>query len=342
MKKTAILLAFIMICSAALQAQLIDPRKIAKRKAEQRTNQKVDQTVDKALDKIFEGFGKKNKSKKDDADDEKNDADTNGNKSDAENNAEAQKALSGMMGMFGGKSEPPKSSYSFNSSYVMQMKNTGKKKDENFTMSMKYMFNDAGKVMGAKMMGSDNPDMNKSMGMMEAMIFDWENSQMYSLMNMEGKKQYMAIKLKDSAIGDYAEEKNKNMSFTKTSQTKKILGYTCDGYLSKDNKDEYLVWMSREPIMAIAKYYDAVNRTSSSFGKNSKNNMAYEVNPEMLKLVKEGRAMLGMEMEDKGNRTEMEITAINPNDNTTISTVGYTSMMDMGAIMKQAEESGKN
>jgi hypothetical protein len=337
MRKIASVLIFLIIVSAAADAQIFDPRKTAKRKAEQRTNQKIDQTIDKALDKVFSGFGKNKKDKNNEQDKKEN---INIEGASEEENAAAQNALGNMMGLFGGKSTPPQPSYSFNSSYVMQVKSVSKK--ENMTMSMKYMFNDGGKVMGAKLLSTDNADMNKSMGMMEAMIFDWENNQLYNLMNMNGQKQYMGIKLDDNAIGDYAIEKNQTMSFTKTGKTKTILGYACDGYLSKDNKDEYIVWMSRNSIPAIAKYYDAMNKTSSSFGKNGKNQMAYEVNPEMLKLVKAGRAMLGMEMDDKGTRTEMEIIEINPSDNITISTEGYNSMMDMGALMKQAEQESKN
>ncbi|MFT7070876.1 MAG: hypothetical protein ACI9V1_003647 [Spirosomataceae bacterium] len=116
------------------------------------------------------------------------------------------KVMSGLFGKLGlGGSTSPAGSYSFNSLYMMKMKSQGKKKDENYTMEMKYMFNDGGKVMGSKMMSSANAEMNKSLEMMEAIIFDWEKSQMYSFMNMNGQKQYMDISIKDGAIGDAME-----------------------------------------------------------------------------------------------------------------------------------------
>lgn len=64
------------------------------------------------------------------------------------------------------------------------------------TMKMKYMFDQEGKMMGSKMLETDNPDMNKSLGMMEASIFDMERMIMYNFMNVNGQKQYMGIAVK--------------------------------------------------------------------------------------------------------------------------------------------------
>jgi hypothetical protein len=90
----------------------------------------------------------------------------------------------------------------------------------------------------------------------------------------------------------------------------------------------------------VARYYDAFNKMSVNQKNQAK--MAYQANPEMMKMVKEERAMLGMEMTEDGNQIEMEVVKISPNDNYTFSTSGYSSMMDMGALMKQAEEAEKN
>jgi hypothetical protein len=322
MRKIAFILTLFIIVSAMADAQIFDPRKTAKRKAEQRTNQKIDQTIDKALDKVFSGFGKKNGEKS--SDDDSSDKEASNNSVQEEDASAVMGKLFGNLGL--GGANPPAESYSFNSSYIMRMKSQGKKKDENYVMDMKYMFNDGGKVMGVRMM--------------EGMIFDFEKSQMYNFMNMNGQKQYMGISVKEGAVGDYAAEQNEKITFTKTGKTKTIAGYPCDAYLSNDGENEYIVWMSRSAIPSIAPYYDAVNKMSAT--QKGKNKMAYNANPEMLKLVKEGRAMLGMEMEDKGTSMEMEMVKISPNDNYTFSTSGYSSMMDMGAIMKQAEEAEKN
>lgn len=338
MKKITQLLTMLILVSAVANAQIIDPRQVIKRKTEQRANQKIDESIDKALDKVFNGFEKKEK-------DKSNKGNTTENASEPNNTEQAEDPTAAMGKLFGslglGGATPPAGSYSFNSSYVMRVKNQGKKPDENMTMEMKYMFNDGGKVMGSKILSADNPDVNSQMGMMEAMIFDWEKSQMYSFMNMNGQKQYIGISIKDGAIGDAAEESYEKTTFTKLGKTKTISGYVCDAYLSNDGENESTIWISRDAIPSVARYYDAFNKMSA----NQKNQMkmAYQANPEMMKMVKQGRAMLGMEVSQDGGKMEMEVIKISPNDDFTFSTSGYSSMMDMNAILKQAEQqSGKN
>lgn len=335
MKKIVFLLTFIIMAATVVDAQIIDPRKTAKRKAEQRTNQKIDESIDKALDKVFGGFGKKDKDKS------ANDSDDNSSPTTSGQDEDASAAMGKLFGSLGlGGATPPAESYTFNSSYVMRMKSQGKKKDENYTMEMKYMFNDGGKVMGSKILSADNPELNKQVGMMEAIIFDWEKSQMYNFMNMNGQKQYMGIAIKGGTIGDAMESQYEKTTFTKLGKTKTIAGYVCDAYLNDDGKTQSTVWVSREPIPSVARYYDAFNRMSANQQNQMK--MAYQTNPEMMKMVKEGRAMLGMEMTDDGNQMEMEVIKISPSDNYTFNATGYSSMMDMNAIMKQAEQAEKN
>lgn len=335
MKKIALLLTCMIMTAAFADAQIFDPRKTVKRKAEQRTNQKIDETVDKALDKVFSGFGKKDKEQSNDS------SEGNNTRNTSDQTEDPSKAMGKLFGSLGlGAATPPEASYSFNSSYVMRMKNQGKKKDENFTMEMKYMFNDGGKVMGSKILSADNPEMNKQVGMMEAIIFDWDKSQMYSFMNMDGQKQYIGISIKDGTIGDAVEGQYEKTTFTKLGKTKTIAGYVCDAYLNDDGKNKSTVWISQDRVPSVAKYYDSFNKMSASQKNQMK--MAYQANPEMMKMVKDGRAMLGMEMTEDGNQMEMEVVKISPVDNYTFSASGYSSMMDMNAIMKQAEKGEKN
>lgn len=338
MKKIAFLLTFMIMAATVADAQILDPRKVAKRKAEQRANQKIDQTIDKALDKVFSGFGKKNK--KESTKETKPEKES-GSMNESSGEEDASAAMGKLFGSLGlGGANPPAESYSFNSSYVMKVKNSGKKADESYTMEMKYMFNDGGEVMGAKMMSTDQPEMKSQLDAMQGIIFDWSKGQMYTFMNMNGQKQYIGVSVKNGTIGDAVEGQYEKTTFTKLGKTKTIAGYTCDAYLSNDGKDEYLIWISQKAIPSVARYYDAFNKMSA----NQKNQMrmAYQANPEMMKMVKEGRAMMGMEMEDKDGKIEMEVVKISPNDNYTFDASGYSSMMDMNAIMKQAQEAEKN
>lgn len=82
MKAKVILTALALVIGFSANAQIINPKETAKRKAEDRTNRKADETIDKGLDKIEQGVGsifkKKDKKKKD-----KN-ADTASSPSDSE------------------------------------------------------------------------------------------------------------------------------------------------------------------------------------------------------------------------------------------------------------------
>lgn len=83
MKAKIILIALALAAGISANAQIINPKETAKRKAEDRTNRKADETIDKGLDKIEKGIGsifkKKDKKKKD------NDTDNSTNTSDSEN-----------------------------------------------------------------------------------------------------------------------------------------------------------------------------------------------------------------------------------------------------------------
>lgn len=307
-------------------AQLVDPAKLLKRNATDRTNQKIDQTMDKALDKVFNGFGKKNQAQNE----------PERETSDDSPNTEAPDLGKLLGNMSFGNTPPPASSYSFTSSYIMQVKTTGNKKGENMTMKMKYMVDQEGKMMGTKMLETDNPDMNKSLGMMEASIFDMERMIMYNFMNVNGQKQYMGIAVKEGAVGDALEGEYQKTSISKLSQNKTIAGYACEAFLLDDGKTKSTVWLSIKPVPSVARYYDKFNKMTAT--QKGQLKLAYQANPELIKLFKEGRALMGMDMKENNTSTSLEVLNISPSDNFSISTSGYSSMMSIEDMMKQ----GKN
>ncbi|MFV0467610.1 MAG: OmpA family protein [Dysgonomonas sp.] len=87
MKTTLIALIAILVCINSANAQIINPKEIAKRKVEDRTNSKTDEIIDKGLDKLEEGIGsifkKKDKKKKD----EKSNSSTNSSNSSNNRNS---------------------------------------------------------------------------------------------------------------------------------------------------------------------------------------------------------------------------------------------------------------
>ena len=333
MKNLLFTAALLLGLAAAANAQILDPRKVLKQKSTDRANQKIDQSVDKTLDKVFAGFGKKKKS---------GETEGEGSSADDENleNADPSRAMGKLFGNMGfGSAPPPAASYSFGSSYVMQLKNSGRKKDQNYSMRIKYMFDDEGKIMGSKLLGSDDPDLNKSLEMMEASVYDVERMYMYNFMNVNGQKHYMGVAVKEGAVGDALEGQYEKTTLTKLGQTRTIVGYKSEAFLVDDGKQQSTVWLSIDAIPSVARYYNAFNKMSASQKNQVK--VAFQANPELLKLFQQGRSLMAMEMEDKDSKVELEIVEISPRDAFTISTAGYTSMMDMNALMK-AGQSGKN
>ena len=320
--------AIFLLIAAHTQAQILDPTKVLKRKATDRTNQKIDQSIDKALDKVFDGFGKKKTSEER----EEEEPSYESNDTEASDASESMGKLFGNLG-FGG-APAPASSYSFSSSYVMQLKNSGRKKDENYTMKIKYMFDEEGKIMGSKILSSDNPDLNKSLEMMEAMVFDVDKMYMYSFMNVNGQKQFMGVSVKEGAVGDALEGQYQKTKLTKLGETRTIAGYKSEAFLVDDGQQQSTVWLSVNAIPSVARYYDAFNKMTASQKNQMK--VAFQANPELLQLFQQGRALMAMETSTKDAKTELEILEISPRDSFSIQTAGYRSMMDINSLMNGA------
>lgn len=86
-----LLFAFFFLSMSFAAAQIVDPKELAKRKAENRTNNKIDQTIDKGFDKVEGLFKKKKKkektSKEDDNQNEQNNQNNQGNNSNGNQNS---------------------------------------------------------------------------------------------------------------------------------------------------------------------------------------------------------------------------------------------------------------
>ncbi len=79
---------FFFLSMSFAEAQIVDPKELAKRKAENRTNNKIDQTIDKGFDKVEGLFKKKKKKEKTSTeDDNQNEQNNQGNNSNGNNNS---------------------------------------------------------------------------------------------------------------------------------------------------------------------------------------------------------------------------------------------------------------
>ena len=345
---TNFLFAAAFLVSSFSFGQILSPERIknrVKQRAEDRAASEVDNRVDRGVDKVLDGlFGTVDKGAKAATDAVKD----SGNKEKGEDSAteksqepseeDVMGAFSKIMGGMG-QGAAPENSYSFNSSYTMKMTSTEKNKaPQNFTI--KYLFTESGDYFGSKVLGMSTEVTEAIQD--QFMLFDMEKNTMYTFMNMNGQKNMISMSL--SGVEEVAEEKIdasiENTSYTSTGKTKTIAGYPCEGFLMKQDNEEYLVWISKSSVPVISAYYKNFNKALNSSSKSLKFN--YASNPQMMKMMQQGRAFMGMEFEDKGTKTEMEVVEIKPRESFSFETTGYSNMMDFNKIMQDAQKQNKN
>ncbi|MCP9770766.1 DUF4412 domain-containing protein [Lacihabitans sp. LS3-19] len=307
--KKVVLLVIVFFVSNILNAQ-------ETKKTEEDPIKKVEDAFDKAFDGLF-------KTKKKESSEPKT-------SSEKPKPAAKEKTESSGFGgfSFGGK---PKASYSFGSSMTMKLTIKSAKDKKSTTMRNKYMFADDMSAMAIKFLSSDNPDMAKASANMDAIVMDFDQKKMFTFLNNDGKKTLMGIGFKGDELEKYVEKENSKISVTKTSQTKTIAGYKCDGYIIKsdDQKEDILMWISQNRVGEMAKMAQKMSQGSSPFGgkSTSKNYMAYNAHPELVKIAEQGRMVLGYTVKsDKGDETEMEFEELKPNDKSSFGTGDYKSM----------------
>lgn len=228
---------------------------------------------------------------------------------------------------FGGK---PKANYSFVSSMTMKISSTPAKEKTATIMRSKYLFGADDKAVGVKFLNSSNADMQKSQATIEMFLMDFEQNKFFTFTNNEGTKNVMAIGYKPDKLEQYATENDEKIKITKTTETKTIAGYKCEGYRIEDqeSKDQVLMWISQNKVGDFAKMGQKMGGNAGMTGKgNSKNYMAYTAHPELAKIMAQGRAVLGYSIRsEKGDQTDMEVEEIKVNDKFTFDTAPYKSM----------------
>lgn len=165
---------------------------------------------------------------------------------------------------------------------------------------------------------------------MEMFVMDFEQNKFFTFTNNEGTKNVMAIGYKPDKLEQYATENEEQIKITKTSETKTIAGYKCDGYRIEDqeSKDQVLMWISQSRVGDFAKMGQKMGGNAGMTGKGaSKNYMAYTAHPELAKIMAQGRAVLGYSIRsEKGDQTDMEVEEIKVSDKFTFDTAAYKSM----------------
>lgn len=233
----------------------------------------------------------------------------------------------GKLGLGGAK---PESSYSFSSSISYKV-NSVDKKGKSQWINTKYYFADKGTAIGMKIIDANDPDVKKGMNSMDFMILDIGNAKMFNFMNNDGNKMVMGIGMRPDKLTEMVEKENDKISVTKTSETKNILGYECEGYSIKSDKDksDVIMWVSKKKVEPLANLGEQMGKAfaGGSFGGKQTNYYAYNAHPELAKIAKEGRGILGYTSKTpKGEVVEMELTDVKPNDSYSFKASDYKSM----------------
>ncbi|MBX2951216.1 MAG: DUF4412 domain-containing protein [Leadbetterella sp.] len=220
------------------------------------------------------------------------------------------------------KGAKPESAYTFNASMTYKM-TTVNRKGKSSSMTTKYYFSPKSTTIGMKMLSSSD----NAGGGLDFMVMDISQAKVFTFME---SKMVIGMALRQDKVNEMMEKENGAISVTKTAEKKTIMGYDCEGYAVKNDNDksDILMWVSKKPVESIAGLGEQMARTYMGSGKGAQNNyFAYNAHPELTKMAKEGRAILGYTTKtEKGDVTEMELTEIEPKINYIFKASDYKSM----------------
>lgn len=228
---------------------------------------------------------------------------------------ETDKALSDIMsGMF----EPTSTedSYQFSGYITLDIISKDKKGNSELPMQFKYLMGENKRIMGVIFQDPESKTIMTT-------IMDLKNQAIIMLMDEEGGKSSMAMKMNMEKIHGTAEKEMKQnqeeYKIVKTGNTKTILGYTCEEYMvtSKDGKGQY--WVTEKPIEGMSVFPPQ----SSPMGGNKVMN-PYKT---IFANAPEGTFLEMLFTENDGSTLEMKVTEIEPNKGSLFQMSEYPNMM---------------
>lgn len=210
--------------------------------------------------------------------------------------------------------------YNFDHNVLMRSIMYDKKGKETVNQVITMYFSDDNSVFAI--------DMNSAETGQTTIIYDYDNAQMISLINVQSQKMGMIAKLDPELLTDESESSSESkIVFTKTGQEKTISGYHCIEYLIEDpeskGKTIQKIWMAP----------DATINWMQGLSNQPQNHGMMSPNQGMPKTLPEG-ALVQINIEDeKGIPTMLTtIEEANMNSSQSISTFGYTFMNIGGAF----------
>ncbi|TDQ18663.1 uncharacterized protein DUF4412 [Algoriphagus boseongensis] len=171
--------------------------------------------------------------------------------------SKAEKESSDKMGdLIGGMMQPAptESAYQFTGYMVMEVTATDKKGKSDPPSRINYLLGDNVEFMGMSFSDPKTPQNTTTT------IMDTKNQAMVMLLDNEGQKSSMAMKMDYDKIQDMVDEeasdqmKTEDYQITKTGNTKDILGYPCEEFLVKTEDGEGRYWVTKEPIKGFSMF----------------------------------------------------------------------------------------
>lgn len=170
-------------------------------------------------------------------------------KAEKESSDKMSEMLEGMM-----QSAPTESEYAFTGFMVMEVTSTDKKGKSDTPTRINYLLGDNVEFMGMSFADPKSPKQKTTT------IMDTKNQAMVMLLDNEGQKSSMAMKLNYDKIQEMVDEEaseqitDPGYEITKTGKTKDILGYTCEEYLVKSEDGEGRYWVTENPINGFSMF----------------------------------------------------------------------------------------
>ncbi len=306
MKLQSFLLLFCIGLSCLAEAQVVDrTERRARQKSQQRVDRKIDKGIDGALDAVEGLFQRKNKSS------EENDR----GQSNEGSNSERSASSSGFFSMGGGDVEV-RERFDFKHTIDMEMEVYNRRGRVTDKVDMQMLYHDD---MNHTAMTS------KVEGQEALVIFDLQEKQMITLIEMEGEKVGMVMRMDgksiEAALEDNADDK---VSFVETGNREQISGFDCKEYLVEDEDEsdvKITMWMSTDAPLDWMKTFAAVSQENQGLSKNKM--PANYPKGSMIRMVTEEGS--------SGERSVMTVTRFGMNEAKPVSTKGYAFMsMNMG------------
>lgn len=293
--KYTIMVLCLVLGTLASQAQIVDRTKDrAEKKANNRADQRIDQGIDKGLDAIEGLFKKKDKSKDKTA---KKSSENSGGSGEVSKSGE----VADFPGLFGGKADV-KDQYAFQHEVKMQVESTDKKGKDSYVQDISIYLSDESPEVGIKTV---------SEGVKALMVMDTENLVVITLMDQEGQKIGVTAKLNGDML-EVEADPEETPDFRKTGNTKEILGYTCEEYLSEDEDYSYQIWVTNDVDLDVQQAFGGMagmKKSPTMVAPETPNGMMME--------------MKGISKKHEEEQVHLLVTEINKNSPHAISTEDY-------------------